>query len=117
MHTIAVAIRHATMMDEEETRLLDGIDETIEQLKDDGVSEEDCKVIRKQLEAASRTTDPDEYAKCFERVVDVLMQYVGELEKVWRGICDRFGVNRSFDRDAVTDLVEIYCDLEWVFGS
>lgn len=112
MHTIATFIRHAVVMDEEETRLLEDIEETVSELYEDGVSVKDCARVKNLLETAVKTTDSAEYVKCFEEFVNTLMPYVDELKGVWENICFRFGVERPFNAEAVADLVEIYSDLE-----
>jgi len=117
MHEIAVTIRHATVMDEEETRLLESIDETISLLRNDGVSDKDCEKVRELLTKASKTTDSAEYLKCFEEIVDILMPYVEDLKAYWEDICYRFNSDRPFDAEAVRDLVEIFSDLELAFGA
>lgn len=115
LHAIAQTIRNAYVMDEEETRLTEDIEETISELRNAGVGEEDCAKVRSLLETAIATKDNTEYIKCFDQVIDILMPYADELKSAWESICLRFNIERPFDASAVADLVEIYSDLELYF--
>ena len=112
MHTVATFIRHAVVMNGEEERLFEDIEGTIASLYESGVNMRDCSRVKNLLETAIKTADFAEYVKCFEEFVKVLMPYVNELKSAWESICSRFGVERPFNAEAVSDLVEIFNDLE-----
>lgn len=60
LHDIAVTVRHAPVMDEEESRLFEDVGRTVEILREAGVVESDLARIKHLLTTASTTTNVEE---------------------------------------------------------
>jgi hypothetical protein len=90
MNSIEYALRNIYVGDEEETKLLEDIDETVRQLKEDGISARDAIKIKKLLKQIENTKTGTVYWFLFSRVQTILEKYARPNDPpVVRATCSR----------------------------